>query len=88
MVCVEAALVQVHEAPAGIVACWLNSVSAGAPVGVPARVSNPTRRAAVVVPCLVIETVISVELGEVADNERNWSRFVVVVEVTYSLGRV
>ena len=80
---------QVHDAPVGIVTCWVKSVAAaGAPVGVPGRLSNPTRRAAVVVPCLVIETVISVELGEVADNERNWSRFVVVVEVTYSLGRV
>ena len=79
---------QVHDAPAGIMNCRLNSDSAGAPVGVPVRVSNPTRRAAVVVPCLVIETVIAVEVTEAADNERNWSRFGVVVDVTYSAGMV
>ena len=66
---------------------WVKSVSAGTPVP-DARESNPTSRAAVVVAGLAIVTVI-IPLGVVvAVIERNWSLFVVVVEVTYSVGMV
>ena len=64
-----------------------NSEAAGMPVP-PVRVSNPTSRGRVLVAGLAIVTVITPPLAAVADNERNCSRFIVVVEVTYSAGMV
>ena len=80
MVCV--ALEPVHLDDGLIVLCWVNSDSAGAPDGVPVRVSNPTRVAAVVVAGLAIETAIPPMLGEETSNEQNRSLPAVVVEVT------
>ena len=64
-----------------------NSEAAGMPVP-PLRVSNPTSRGRVLVAGLAIVAVIVPPLAAVADNERNCSLFIVVVEVTYSAGMV
>ena len=64
-----------------------NSEAAGMPVP-PVRASNPTSRGRVLVAGLAIETVIAPPVAAVADIERNCSRFIVVVEVTYSAGMV
>ena len=64
-----------------------NSEAAGVPVP-PVRVSNPTSLGRVLVAGLAIETVIVHPVAAVADIERNWSLFIVVVEVTYSVGMV
>ena len=64
-----------------------NSEAAGMPVP-PVRVSNPTSRGRVLVAGLAIVTVIAPPVAAVADNERNWSLFIVVVDVTYAAGMV
>ena len=64
-----------------------NSEAAGIPVP-PVRVSNPTSLGRVLVAGLVIETVIAPPVAAVADIERNWSLFIVVVDVTYAAGMV
>ena len=58
-----------------------NSEAAGMPEP-PVRVSNPTSRGRVLVAGLAIVTVIAPPVAAVAANERNWSLFIVVVEVT------
>ena len=64
-----------------------NSEAAGVPVP-PMRVSNPTSRGRVLVAGLAIVTVIAPPVAAAADIERNWSLFIVVVEVTYAAGMV
>ena len=64
-----------------------NSEAAGMPVP-PVRVSNPTSRGRVLVAGLAIVTVIVPPVAATAVIERNWSLFIVVVEVTYALGIV
>ena len=64
-----------------------NSEAAGVPVP-PVRVSNPTSRGRVLVAGLVIVTVIAPPVAAAAVIERNWILFIVVVEVTYSVGMV
>ena len=64
-----------------------NSEAAGMPMP-DVRVSNPTSRGRVLVAGLVIVTVIAPPVAAVADIERNWSLFIVVVEVTYAAGMV
>ena len=54
----------------------------------PVRVSNPTSLGRVLVAGLAIETVIASPVAAVADIERNWSLFIVVVDVTYAAGMV
>ena len=67
----------------------VNSLAAGTPVGLPERLSNPARAGVLVAGAgKAIVAVIVPPLAAVADIERNWSRFIVVVEVTYSLGMV
>ena len=64
-----------------------NSEAAGMPVP-DVRASNPTSRGRVLVAGLAIETVIVPPVAAVADIERNWSLFIVVVDVTYASGMV
>ena len=86
MVCVEETVLQVNSLEAMVVV-RPNSEAAGVPVP-PMRVSNPTSRGRVLVSVLAIVTVIAPPVAAVADIERNWSLFIVVVEVTYSAGMV
>ena len=66
-----------------------NSLAAGTPVGLPARLSNPARAGVLVAGAgNAIVAVIVPPLAAVADIERNWSLPIVVVEVTYSAGIV
>ena len=65
-----------------------NSLAAGTPVP-DARLSNPARAGVLVAGAgNAIVAVIVPPLAAVADIERNWSLFIVVVEVTYSVGIV
>ena len=86
MVCVEETGVQVNALELMDVV-RVNSLAAGTPVGLPARLSNPAR-AGVLVAGEAIVAVIVPPVAAVADNERNWSLPVVVVEVTYAAGIV
>ena len=87
VVSVEETLVQVKSL-ASTVVDDVRSEAAGVPEGF-ARLSNPASCGAADVEGLVIETVTRPVVGDtVADNVRNWSLFVVVVEVTYSEGIV
>jgi len=66
-----------------------NSLAAGTPVGLPVRLSNPARAGVLVAGAgKAIVAVIVPPVAAVADIERNWSLFIVVVEVTYSVGMV
>ena len=65
----------------------IKSVAAGTPVP-DARLSNPTSRGRVLVAGSAIVAVIVPPVAAVADIERNWSLFIVVVAVTYSAGMV
>ena len=86
MVCVDETILQVNSLELMVVV-RPNSEAAGMPVP-PVRVSNPTSLGRVLVAGLAIETVIAPPVAAVADIERNWSLFIVVVEVTYSVGMV
>ena len=87
MVCVEATLLQVNVLEAMDVV-RIKSVAAGTPVP-DARLSNPAREGVLVAGAgKVIVAVIVPPVAAVADIERNWSRFIVVVEVTYAAGMV
>ena len=66
----------------------IKSAAAGTPVP-DARLSNPARAGVLVAgagKAIVTVIVPAVPAAAAADNERNWSLFIVVVEVTYSLG--
>ena len=66
----------------------IKSVAAGTPVP-DARLSNPARAGVLVAGAgKAIVAVIVPPLAAVAANERNWSLFIVVVDVTYSAGMV
>ena len=66
----------------------INSLAAGTPVP-DARLSNPARAGVLVAGAgSAIVAVIVPPVAAVADIERNCSLFIVVVEVTYSLGMV
>ena len=66
----------------------VNWVAAGTPVP-DARLSNPARAGVLVAGAgSAIVAVIVPPLAAVADIERNCSRFIVVVDVTYSAGMV
>ena len=80
MVCVDETVLQVNSLELTVVV-RPNSEAAGMPVP-PVRVSNPTSRGRVLVAGRAIETVIVPPVAAVADIERNWSLFIVVVEVT------
>ena len=83
----EATLLQVNAVEAMDVD-RINSEAAGTPVP-DARLSNPARAGVLVAGAgNAIVAVIVPPLAAVADIERNWSLFIVVVEVTYSLGMV
>ena len=67
----------------------VNWLAAGTPDGLPARLSNPARAGVLVAGAgNAIVAVIVPPVAAVADIERNWSLFIVVVEVTYSAGMV
>ena len=67
----------------------INWLAAGTPVGLPERLSNPARAGVLVAGAgNAIVAVIVPPLAAVADIERNCSRFIVVVDVTYSAGMV
>ena len=87
MVCVEATLLQVNAVELMDVD-RIKSDAAGTPVP-DARLSNPARAGVLVAGAgSAIVAVIVPPVAAVADIERNWSRFIVVVAVTYSLGMV
>ena len=86
MVCVDETILQVNSLELMVVV-RPNSEAAGMPVP-PVRVSNPTSRGRVLVAGNAIVTVIAPPVAAVADNERNWSLFIVVVDVTYAAGMV
>ena len=68
----------------------IKSEAAGTPVP-DARLSNPTRAGVLVAgagKAIVTVIVPAVPAAAVADIERNWSLFIVVVDVTYSVGMV
>jgi len=66
----------------------INSLAAGTPVP-DARLSNPARAGVLVAGAgNAIVAVIVPPVAAVADIERNWSLFIVVVDVTYSAGMV
>ena len=74
-----------------IVVVRVKSEAAGTPDGLPARLSNPARAGVLVAgagKAIVTVIVPEVPAAAVADIERNWSLFIVVVEVTYSVGMV
>ena len=74
-----------------IVVDRIKSEAAGTPVGLPVRLSNPARAGVLVAgagSAIVTVIVPAVPAAAVADNERNWSLFIVVVEVTYAAGMV
>ena len=87
MVCVDATLLQVNAVELMDVD-RANSLAAGTPVP-DARLSNPARAGVLVAGAgNAIVAVIVPPLAAVADIERNWSLFIVVVAVTYSVGMV
>ena len=87
MVCVEETLLQVNAVELMDVD-RINSLAAGTPVP-DARLSNPARAGVLVAGAgSAIVAVIVPPVAAVADIERNWSLFIVVVEVTYSVGMV
>ena len=87
VVCVEETLLQVNAVEAMDVV-RVNSLAAGTPVP-DARLSNPARAGVLVAGAgNAIVAVIVPPVAAVADIERNWSLFIVVVEVTYSVGMV
>ena len=86
MVCVDETVLHVNSLELTVVV-RPNSEAAGMPVP-PVRASNPTSRGRVLVAGLAIVTVIAPPVAAVADIDLNWSLFIVVVEVTYSLGMV
>ena len=87
MVCVEETGVQVNALELMDVV-RVNSLAAGTPVP-DARLSNPARAGVLVAGAgNAIVAVIVPPLAAVADIERNWSLFIVVVDVTYSVGMV
>ena len=86
MVCVDETVLHMNSLELTVVV-RPNSEAAGMPEP-PVRVSNPTSRGRVLVAGLAIETVIAPPVAAVADIERNWSLFIVVVEVTYAAGMV
>jgi len=74
-----------------IVVDRIKSDAAGTPVGLPERLSNPTRAGVLVAgagKAIVTVIVPAVPAVAAADNERNWSLPSVVVAVTYSSGMV
>ena len=88
MVCVDATLLQVNVLELMDVV-RINSLAAGTPVGLPVRLSNPARAGVLVAGAgNAIVAVIVPPLAAVADIERNCSLFIVVVDVTYSVGMV
>ena len=87
MVCVEETVLQVNVLEAMDVV-RINSLAAGTPVP-DARLSNPARAGVLVAGAgNAIVAVIVPPVAAVADIERNWSRFIVVVDVTYAAGMV
>ena len=87
MVCVEETVLQVNVLEAMDVV-RINSLAAGTPVP-DARLSNPALAGVLVAGAgKAIVAVIVPPVAAVAVIERNWSLFIVVVEVTYSLGMV
>ena len=87
MVCVEETVLQVNAVELMDVV-RVNWVAAGTPVP-DARLSNPARAGVLVAGAgSAIVAVIVPPLAAVADIERNCSRFIVVVAVTYSAGMV
>ena len=86
VVCVDEMVLQVNAVELMDVV-RVNWLAAGTPVP-DARVSNPTSLGRVLVAGRAIETVIAPPVAAVADIERNWSLFIVVVDVTYAAGMV
>ena len=69
----------------------IKSEAAGTPDGLPERLSNPALAGVLVAgagKAIVTVIVPAVPAAAAADNERNWSLFIVVVDVTYSAGMV
>ena len=88
MVCVDATLLQVNALELMDVV-RVNWVAAGTPDGLPTRLSNPARAGVLVAGAgNAIVAVIVPPVAAVAANKRNWSLFIVVVAVTYSVGMV
>ena len=87
MVCVDATLLQVNAVELMDVV-RINWLAAGTPVP-DARLSNPARAGVLVAGAgNAIVAVIVPPVAAVADIERNWSLFIVVVDVTYAAGIV
>ena len=87
MVCVDETGVQVNVLELMDVV-RINWLAAGTPVP-DARLSNPARAGVLVAGAgSAIVAVIVPPVAAVADIERNWSLFIVVVAVTYSAGMV
>ena len=81
MVCVEETVLQLNVLEA-MDAVRINSLAAGTPVP-DARLSNPALAGVLVAGAgSAIVAVIVPPVAAVADIERNWSLFIVVVEVT------
>jgi len=88
VVCVDEMVLQVNAVELMDVV-RVNWEAAGAPDGLPERLSNPARAGVLVAGAgNAIVAVIVPPVAAVADNERNWSLPVVVVEVTYAAGIV
>ena len=87
MVCVEATVLHVNAVELMDVDS-VKSDAAGAPVGLPVRLSKPAAAGAVFDPDRASVTVIVPPDAAVADNVRNLSLPAVVVAVTYSVGIV
>ena len=87
MVCVEATVLHMNELELMDVV-RVKSVAAGTPVP-DARLSNPDLAGVLVAGAgSAIVAVIVPPAAAVADIERNWSLFIVVVDVTYAAGMV